>query len=88
LPSKDYLWTGLGLDWIRTIANFVEFGLDPDCKSLRNLGTGPDLDWAYGKGMRHFLLKGRILKIFWTSSGLGLHIWNISWTVVGLGLSF
>jgi len=23
-------WTGLGLDWIRTIANFVELGLDLD----------------------------------------------------------
>jgi len=22
-------WTGLGLDWIRTTANSVEFGLDP-----------------------------------------------------------
>jgi len=30
----------IGLDWIRTIANFVKFGLDPDCKSLQNLGTG------------------------------------------------
>jgi len=36
--------TGLGLDWIRTLANFVEFGSDPDCKSLQNFGTGPDLD--------------------------------------------
>jgi len=41
--------TGLGLDWTRTIANFVKFGLDPDCKSLRNVGTGPDLDWVNGK---------------------------------------
>jgi len=32
-------WTGLGLDWIRTIANFVEFGLDPECKALQNLGS-------------------------------------------------
>ena len=36
--------TGLGLDWIRSIANFVEFGLDPDCESLQNLGSKPDLD--------------------------------------------
>jgi len=28
------------LDWIRNIANFVEFGLDPDCESLQNLGSG------------------------------------------------
>jgi len=32
------------LDWIRPIAKFVEFGLDPDCKSHQNLGFGPDLD--------------------------------------------
>jgi len=42
--GKDEHWTGLGLDWIRTIANFVEFGLDPNCKSLQNSGSGPDLD--------------------------------------------
>jgi len=44
LHSGDERWTGLGFDWIRTIANFGEFGLDPDCKSLQNLGSGPDLD--------------------------------------------
>jgi len=27
---------GPDLDWIRTIANFVEFGLDPGCKTLQN----------------------------------------------------
>jgi len=32
--SRDEHWTGLGLDWIRTMTNFVEFGLDPDCKLL------------------------------------------------------
>jgi len=42
--NRDEHWTGLGLDWIRTIASFVEFGLDPDYKSLQNLGSGPDLD--------------------------------------------
>jgi len=31
---RDEHWTRLGLDWIRTIANFVEYGLNPDCKSL------------------------------------------------------
>jgi len=30
---------GLWLDWIQTIGNFVEFGLDPECKSLQNLGS-------------------------------------------------
>ena len=34
----------IGLDWIRTIGNFVEFKLDPDCKLLQNLGSGPVLD--------------------------------------------
>jgi len=46
--------TGFALDWIRATANFVEFGLDPDCKSLQNLGPGPDLDRVNGKKMRHF----------------------------------
>ena len=45
---------GLDLDWIGTIANFVEFGLDPDCKSLQKLGFEPDLVWIIGKEMRHF----------------------------------
>jgi len=44
MRARDEHWTGFGLDWIRTIANFVEFGLDPDCKQLQNLGPGPDLD--------------------------------------------
>jgi len=42
--SRDEHWTGLVLGCIRTIANFVEFGLDPDCESLQNLGSGPELD--------------------------------------------
>jgi len=25
------------LDWIRSITNFVEFGLDPNCKLLRKV---------------------------------------------------
>ena len=37
-------WTGLGLDWIRIIAYFVEFGLDPSCKAFKKFGLGPDLD--------------------------------------------
>jgi len=43
LQHRDEHWTGLGSDWIR-IANFVEFRLDADYKSLQNLGSGPDLD--------------------------------------------
>jgi len=34
----------IGLDWIQTTANCVEFGLDPDCKSLQNLVSGLDPD--------------------------------------------
>jgi len=44
LDIRNGYWTGLGLDWIRTHANFIEFGLDLDCKTLQNLGFGPDLD--------------------------------------------
>jgi len=52
--TRDENWTGLGVDWIRTIAHFVEFGLDLDCKILQNLGSGLDLDLDNGKEMRHF----------------------------------
>ena len=33
---------GLDLDWIRTMMNFVDFGLDPDCNMLQKfrIGTG------------------------------------------------
>jgi len=34
LQTRDEHWTGLGLDWIQTLTNFVEFGLDPGCKAL------------------------------------------------------
>jgi len=27
--ARDEHWTGLGFDWIRTIANFFDFELDP-----------------------------------------------------------
>ena len=33
--NRDEHWTGLGLDWIRTMTNFDEFGLDPACKLLQ-----------------------------------------------------
>ena len=32
--GTDEHWTGLGLDWIRAMTNFVDFGLDQDCKIL------------------------------------------------------
>jgi len=44
MADRDEHWTGLGLDWIRSIAYFVEIVLDPECKSLQNIGSGPDLD--------------------------------------------
>jgi len=30
--DRDKQWTGLGLDWIRIITNYFDFGLDPDVK--------------------------------------------------------
>jgi len=44
ISSSVEHWTGLGLYWIRAIAHFVAFGLEADCQSLQNLGTGADLD--------------------------------------------
>ena len=35
IPGRDEHFTGLGLDWIRTIAYFVEFGLDPECQTRK-----------------------------------------------------
>jgi len=34
--SRDEQWTGLGLDWIRTTTNVVDFGSDPGCKMHQN----------------------------------------------------
>jgi len=67
---RDEHWTGLELVWIRTIANFVEFGLDPRCKSLQNLRSGPDLDWVNGKETLHFCCEknnfSNFLDLFWS----------------------
>jgi len=41
LYTRDEDWTESG-----TIANFVEFGLDPDSKILQNLGSGSDFDFS------------------------------------------
>jgi len=69
VDPRDEHWTGLGLDWIRTIANFVEFGLAPDCKTLQNLGYRPDLDLVNGKEMPHICCeKAAFFKYF------GLHL--------------
>jgi len=68
--SRSRREMSVGLDWIRTIANFVKCGLDPDCKSLQNLGTGPDLDCVNGKEMQHSVVKRlhfkNILDFIWT----------------------
>jgi len=40
VQSRYEHWTGLGLDWIRTMTNFADAGLDPDI----NLGSGPVLN--------------------------------------------
>jgi len=58
------------LDWTRTTENFVEFGLDPVCKSLEKLGPGPDLHRVIGKEMRHFCCEKaaffKFLDFIWT----------------------
>jgi len=41
---RDEHWTGLGLDWNRTMTNFVDSRLDPDCETLQNLGSETELD--------------------------------------------
>jgi len=82
--SRDEHWTGLGLVWIRPIANFVEFGLNPDNKTLQNLGSGLDSDWVNGKEMRHFCCeKVAFFKYFGLHLDLELTFENIldgSWT--------
>ena len=55
---------GLNLDWIRTIANFLEFVLDSEYNSLQNLGSGPDLDGVIEKKWAVLLWKGCIFQIF------------------------
>jgi len=51
--GRDECWTGLGLDWMQIIANFVEFWWDLNCKTLQNLGSDPDLDLVNRKEMPH-----------------------------------
>jgi len=76
------------LDWIRTIANSVEFGLYPNCRPLQNLGYGPDLDLVNGKEMRHFCCeKATFLKYFEPNLDLDFKF-EKNWTVFGLELSF
>jgi len=44
---RDEYWTELGLDWVWPMTNFVDFGLDPDCKMLHKfrIRTGFGLSW-------------------------------------------
>jgi len=37
LSIRDEHWTGLGMNWIETIANFVEFGSDPVSSEISDL---------------------------------------------------
>jgi len=71
MAGRDEHWTEFELGRVRTIANFVAFGLDPDCKSLQNLGIGPDLDIVYGREMRHFCCeKAAFFQLFGLHSDL------------------
>jgi len=54
LDHRDEHWTGLGSDWIRSLMNFVDFGLDWTAKCSINLGSEPDLDWVDGNEWRNF----------------------------------
>jgi len=67
--SAHLCWTGLGLVWIQTIANFVEIGLDPECKSLQNFAFRSDLDRVDAKEMWHFCCEKAAFFIFF-----GLHL--------------
>jgi len=68
--------------WIRTIANFVEFVLDPECKALKNLGSGQDLDWVNGKEMGHFCCEhfSNFLDFIWTWEIFGLWL-DLDWVL-------
>jgi len=71
---RDEHWTRLGMDCNRTTANFVEFGLEPDYKSLKI--EDQDQIWIElienKRGI--FVVKSCICQIFWTSFGLRIYI--------------
>ena len=53
------------------MANFLEFGLDPDYKPLKNLGSRPDLHWVNGKKTGNFCCeKAAFFKFFGLHSDL------------------
>ena len=69
------LWrTLLDLDWIRTVIFFT------------NLGSGPDLDWDFGKFCINFVVDKlyfvNLLDLTW------ILILTKIWTLLGLGLKF
>ena len=37
--GRNEHWPGLNLDWIRTMTDFVGFGLDPGCDFLHKFRT-------------------------------------------------
>ena len=80
-------WTGLGLDWIRTMTNLLILDWIRTVKCFINLGSGPDSDWVNGKKFCVFFNESCILLISWTLFGLGFWIFYTFWTKVGLGLS-
>jgi len=49
VQPRDEHWTGFGLDWIRTMTNFVDFELDPDCKMLHKFRTRIGFGLSYWK---------------------------------------
>jgi len=55
VSGRDEHWTELGLDWIRTMTNFVELGLPGlDCEARNQLGT-------LG-GAKSFLIEAQVFK--------------------------
>jgi len=73
LLGRDELWSGLGLDWIRIIANFVGFGLDPDCKFFQEFWIQDrNRTKLLEKICDNFSLKSCILLTFRILFGLGL----------------
>ena len=58
LPSsRDEHWTGLGLYWIRTLTNFIEFGVDPVCKVLDKSRIRTGFGLIYLKNLRNFCFR-------------------------------
>ena len=75
--TKQQRWAS---DWIWSITNFVEFGMDPDCQSLQNLGSEPDLDWVNVKELRYFCCEqDAFFKIFGPQLDLARRFGDCTW---------